>query len=782
MRLFRSSRARGAIAALAAAVVAAAIAVVGLNQGNDVRGARMLPGSAWLASARVGQITLLDGASAEVSAQVKVAGPGDALTVVQQGSTAYTVDQSAGTIRRVDGATFDPTPPAAPIADAHGGGLDVIAGPTSLYTLDTTRGLLASTDPKTLDRHGEMLSVASRLAAGTVTVDDAGALWAVDTGSGDVVRVLGTDKTTRSGVVKPGTSVITIAHGHPVIVDLTDRKAVSLDGDNGRVTGTFGLDLQPNDQIQVSASPHAERLYVVAARGVLDVCDITAERCDNAIPLNVGSDFGPAVEAGDRVFVPDYTTGQVWIISLRDSRVIAKPNVLQPKTRFQLMARDGLVFYNDTNSEAAGVVQLDGGVTQIKKYDKDNPDKGVNQPDAGGQASGQRNQPSQPSGQPTQPSGAQPPSGAGDSHHDNQPPVDPNVPGPNTPAHPADPQHPNDPPPLNLQIVVDKATPTVNEPISLTVSEASGTPSSAHWTYGDGDTNDGVTTNHKWTKARPEPYIVSVEVTMPDGRHATKSVNITVSEIPTYQLTVAKPSGGTVTGGGIDCPKTVCYVDLHKDDVVTLTATPDDAHQAGTWSGCQSSDNKCDVRMGTQPVNVSYTFPTKPEPPVRLTVTAPANGSISGGGISCPGNACFVDVAKGTYIKLSATPAQNYVFESWTGDCTGSTCSLTMNDKHSVSATFKPAPYTIDVSIDYDHANSAQGKITVDDGHTCQPTCHYTIERNSGKAQLTFTAVNMYSKLTAWGHDCAGVSPDVKTCTVTLDHNISVYAHFSGPH
>ncbi|WP_132123659.1 InlB B-repeat-containing protein [Actinocrispum wychmicini] len=774
------------VAGLAAVLVAGGVAVIGLTQGNDVRSARLLSGSAWLASAKVGQITLLDGASAEVSAQVKVAGPGDALTVVQQGSTAYTVDQSTGTIRRVDGATFTATPPAAPIADVHGSGLSVVAGPSSLYTLDTTRGLLASTDPKTLDRRGEMLSVAGRLAAGTVTVDDTGTLWAVDTVTGDVNRVAGQDRTIRPGVVKPGNSVITIADGHPVIVNLTDHKAVSLDGDNGRVTGTLDLDLRPDDQIQVSGSRHAERIYVVAARGVLDVCDLAESRCDSAIPLNVGSDFGPAVEAGDRVFVPDYTTGQVWVINLRDSRVIAKPNVLAPKVRFQLMTRDGLVFYNDTNSDQAGVVRLDGGVTTIRKYDRDNPDKGLSQSGDGVQPSG-RQSPGAPGSANPQPATGQ--SGASRSSPSSQS-VDTRVPGSNDPRHPSDPQppqdpgHPNDPQPLNLQIVVDKSTPTVNEPISLTVTEASGVPPrSAHWTYGDRDTNDGVTTNHKWATARSEPYIVSVEVTMPNGQQGTKSVNIIVSEVPKYRLTVTAPSGGSVTGGGIDCPTHACFVDLEKDVQITLTATPDGSHVPGSWGGaCHSSDTTCDVRMGTQPVTVSYSFNAKPEL-VRLTmaVSSYGHGSVAAGGVACPPT-CGVDVPKGPPVTLTPHPDPGYVVDWWSGDCknAGATCSLTMDGPHSATVSFIVEPFKVDIVNTYDGVGSNQGSVDAGDGRVCPPTCHYTLSRNAAGAQLEFKAKVGNSSFKGWTGDCEHVGT-YPTCFVSLNKDVSVGARFGPP-
>ncbi|MFC5099659.1 hypothetical protein [Kibdelosporangium philippinense] len=60
------------------------------------------------------------------------------------------------------------------------------------------------------------------------------------------------------------------------------------------------------------------------------------------------------------------------------SRVLAKPAVLTPDVRFELLVRDKVVFYNDTNSERAGVIQLDGKVINAAKYDANDPGRGLN--------------------------------------------------------------------------------------------------------------------------------------------------------------------------------------------------------------------------------------------------------------------------------------------------------------------------------------------------------------------------------------------------------------------
>ncbi|TCO59899.1 InlB B-repeat-containing protein [Actinocrispum wychmicini] len=753
MRFSRLARRPAVVMTAVAGVAVAGVVVVGVGQGNPTQGVRLLSGQAWFASGKVGQVTLLDGASAEVAAQVKVAAPGDMLDVVQQGNTAYTVDQSAGMVRRVDGATFAPTPPATPIADARGSGLTVIAGPNSLYTLDNTRGILVSTDPKTLDRRGEMVSVAGRLAAGTVTVDDAGTLWAVDTATGDLNRVAGQDKIIRSGVVKPGVSTITIANGRPVIVDLADRTATSVDRDTGRTVGSFGLDLRTDDKVQVSGSPNADRIYVVATRGVLDVCDVAAQRCASAIPLTAGSDFGPAVEAGDRVFVPDYTTGQVLVVSLRESRVIARPNVLRPNVRFQLLTRDGVVFYNDAGSEEAGVIKLDGSLTTIRKYDPANPEQGVARPDTGGQ-------------QPTQ--------GAGRTS--DQRPADSS---PRT-----DPSHPNDP--QTPQVVVSNATPVVDEPIDLKVVDASGTPAhSAHWTYGDGTEGDGPATTHKWATARQAPYIVTVEATMSNGQKGSKTVNITVGDKHRFHLQVNVSDGGTVTSEDhkIVCPGT-CSAELDPRVQITLTAKENNGHLLGSWSGaCSGTDAKCDVLMDG-PKTVTYQFGTVQ--PIHYTMTQPTGGTISVDGTVCPPK-CTYQKPPGQPVTLKAAVANaDYDFQGWAVGCpvkTQTDCTASFDHDVTLSANFASNKWTLTVHVTgsdpmYDP------NVTGPHGLNCRfgssGTCVVKIPKTEGTVTLKGASNSGDTSISSWDGPCQGhYSGWPATCQFQMDGDKTTTAKFT---
>jgi hypothetical protein len=76
----------------------------------------------------------------------------------------------------------------------------------------------------------------------------------------------------------------------------------------------------------------------------------------------------------------------------------------------------------------------------------------------------------------------------------------------------------------------------------------------------------------------------------------------------------------------------------------------------------------------------------------NLTISKQGTGagqvSSNPSGINC-GGTCQASFANGTTANLTATPDPGSIFTGWSGDCTGTgSCQLTMNQAHSVTATF----------------------------------------------------------------------------------------------
>lgn len=68
-----------------------------------------------------------------------------------------------------------------------------------------------------------------------------------------------------------------------------------------------------------------------------------------------------------------------------------------------------------------------------------------------------------------------------------------------------------------------------------------------------------------------------------------------------------------------------------------------------------------------------------------LTTATSPNGT---GTISCNGGACAGTYNAGTLLTVTAAPNAGYAFAGWSGDCSGSSCTLTMNGAHTVTANF----------------------------------------------------------------------------------------------
>ena len=75
-----------------------------------------------------------------------------------------------------------------------------------------------------------------------------------------------------------------------------------------------------------------------------------------------------------------------------------------------------------------------------------------------------------------------------------------------------------------------------------------------------------------------------------------------------------------------------------------------------------------------------------------LAVARSGEGTVTSdpAGIDC-GNDCSNDYQEGTAVTLTATPAEGYDFAGWSDDCTNltGTCTVTMDQAHSVTATFE---------------------------------------------------------------------------------------------
>ena len=241
----------------------------------------------------------------------------------------------------------------------------------------------------------------------------------------------------------------------------------------------------------------------------------------------------------------------------------------------------------------------------------------------------------------------------------------------------------------------------------------------------------------------------------------------------TWLLDVATTSGtgtGSVTSSpaGINCGSS-CNATYDDGTVVTLTATASTTSNFTGWNGCTptATPNICTVTMSAQ-TNVRAEFTLKT---YTLTVAVTGTGTVDSNppGISCGPN-CTKDYSHGTLVTLTPAPGAGQMFSTWGGACTGSgSCSVTMNQAQSVTATF--IPQVVGVSV----IKTGNGTVTSSPaGINCGATCNasYAI----GTVVTLTAASDVSSDFTGWsGSGCSGMG----TCVVTVAGATQVNANFA---
>jgi|GEM_PF-3440072 len=246
---------------------------------------------------------------------------------------------------------------------------------------------------------------------------------------------------------------------------------------------------------------------------------------------------------------------------------------------------------------------------------------------------------------------------------------------------------------------------------------------------------------------------------------SAKSVTATFT-LKTFTLSVATSGNGTVTSnvGGINCGTggSVCTASFTVGTPVQLTAAASGGATFSGWSGCDSATgNSCNVTLNTdRSIAASFGVQT-----FALTVNKLGAGSgtvtSSPAGVNC-GSTCSAFFNSGVAVTLTAAPAADSDFTSWSGcdSATGATCTVAMSSAKSVAATFTLKSFSLSVS----KSGNGTGTITsAPAGINCGTSCSATYNINTS---VTLTATSdVTSNFTSWsGCD----STNGTSCTVNM--------------
>ena len=146
----------------------------------------------------------------------------------------------------------------------------------------------------------------------------------------------------------------------------------------------------------------------------------------------------------------------------------------------------------------------------------------------------------------------------------------------------------------------------------------------------------------------------------------------------------------------------------------------------------------------------------------RLTVAV----DPAGGATTVPAVGAH-NYALGSVVGVTATPAAGYVFDHWSGACTGSgTCSVTMNADQSVTAHFT-------VSLDVSIAKSGNYP-KLDWTHQATVVDHYAVYRS-------LTAPYFAAGAGSWLVDVPTATPTHTDTTADLTVGGNKYFYLVGP-
>lgn len=357
--------------------VAAALAVLAVGVGAVVVGTPisgevvdLLSGRGWLTDSDEGVVMLANGSSARVDLRFKVDGvAGHDIEVVQIDGKAHLVDHTDGTIRLLDVADLK-VGEAQSLGDPEG--LDVVPAGDKLILVRRVAGVVEVKDPGT----GKSLAktdVGGRLTRAVVDGDDQ--VWVADTEAGAAIplRFDGDRFEVGEGVhVGRGSAMnLALVDGLPVTID-PERKELTRVED-GKAGDPVDLPLE-DEESPLIARVTAGALASLAVNESGHLVVVEGARTNRVSLGRSGHDLGEPVVFSRRVYVPDFTTGEVLVLDDRGSPAGPSVRVGGGAGRFSLKVEGGHLWIDDPTSDDAFVLSpRDQGFRRVDKGTQDVP-------------------------------------------------------------------------------------------------------------------------------------------------------------------------------------------------------------------------------------------------------------------------------------------------------------------------------------------------------------------------------------------------------------------------
>ncbi len=246
---------------------------------------------------------------------------------------------------------------------------------------------------------------------------------------------------------------------------------------------------------------------------------------------------------------------------------------------------------------------------------------------------------------------------------------------------------------------------------------------------------------------------------------------------PQVLASVTGPGTITSSPAGLTCGPT-CTATFPRGSMATLTATPSNGATFMGWTGdCASAGTAttCTLLMGSpHPVGAAFGYALDVTVVGGTQVTSTAGGAMS----TCSSGTCTQVYDPATMVTLTATQPAHFSL-AWSG-CTqvvGTTCKVTMNQAHAVTATLTAITFPLTVSL----AGTGGGTVTsAPTGISCSNAasggCQADVPWGTdGLVTLTATP-DAHTIFEGWTGACTNAAG---TCVVTMDQARSVTATFT---
>jgi hypothetical protein len=354
-------------------VAALIVAVVGFGaQGHTVL-AHISGVGAWLSNNKQGSVTHANGLSGKADARLMLHNAqGHPLKVIQDGKVVLVQDTVTGVVSRID-------PSALTVSQSvsyGAAGVQIVAGAGLAYAIDPVKGVVQRIDPTQLSAIGTSIPLGGPV--GTAALDGQGTLWVPLPKTGQVVPVANGTAGTPVSVGRPNDTLnVTVAAGTPVVSDATQATMTVLSRDGGRSTVNLPATAtgSASGGLLTPAATDSPLVPVVAdGSGQLVVVNtVTATPTSVTLTGLDAHHLGTPQVLGDRVYVPDETTGRLIVYDTGAGQLVDQITVTGKAGALNMFVKDGMLWVNDANGPDAVSVDSSGGVHHIGKYDSQLP-------------------------------------------------------------------------------------------------------------------------------------------------------------------------------------------------------------------------------------------------------------------------------------------------------------------------------------------------------------------------------------------------------------------------